>query len=393
MKKILLLTDLSDGYGRNLLRGIVRYSKEYGPWVFYRMPLHYRELYGEEAVVRWAHQWKADAIIAQSGNMNIEKLEELKIPIILQNYKERTDKICNITGDYFKTGEMAADFFLNRGFTHFAYYGFKDTIWSRERADGYVSRIKKRGLTVSIRNTDGRKTSMHRPDDPNALIGWLSALPKPSALFACDDYFASQIVETCKMCNISVPDEIAVLGVDNDELLCSISDPPLSSIVLDVEDGGYRAAALLHKLMDKKISRTFDIVIPPVRIESRQSTEKYLIADKQILRIIEYVGKNYAKPISVDDIMRQVPLSRRMLEKRFKKETGISLYQYILRYRVEKLSELLIKTDRSLSESAEACGFDDYKNLARVFRKYKNMTPLQYKNRYGYRLPESDSKR
>ncbi|MDR1865935.1 MAG: DNA-binding transcriptional regulator [Bacteroidales bacterium] len=382
MKKILLLTDFSSGYSRSLLRGIVRWSKAYGPWVFYRMPQYYRELYGDDGVVRWANEWKADAIIAQLENVDLEKLNELKIPIIIQNYRERSDKICNITGDYFGTGEMAADFFLNRGFANFAYYGFSDMIWSRERADGFGSRVKKRGYTVSTLNNDNRKTEQWS-FDPVALSNWLLSLPKPVALFACDDFFALQITETCKIYDIAVPDEISVLGTDNDELLCNISHPPLSSVVLDVETGGYQAAALLQQLMNHEITHAFDIVIPPIRIEARQSTEKYAVNDKYLLRVIEYIKNNYARYISIDDITRTVPFSRRILEKKFKESMGITVYQYLLQYRVELFSELLLKSDKPLEELAFLCGFEDYKNVARVFRKYKKTTPLQYQNRYG----------
>lgn len=379
MKKILLLTDFSSGYSRSLLRGIVRYSKEHGPWVFYRMPLYYRELYGDDGVVQWANKWKADAVIAQLENVDIEKLNKLKIPIIIQNYKERADKTCNITGDYFKTGEMAADFFLDRGFSNFAYYGFKDTIWSRERADGYRSRIEEHGYALSMLNNNNKKNE-HWSFDLPLLSNWLLSLPKPIALFACDDSFASQITETCKIYNISVPEEIAVLGVDNDELICNISDPPLSSIVLDVENGGYRAAEMLHQLMDKHILETFNIVIPPIRIEQRQSTERYATDDKYILKVIEYIKEHFENAISINDLLRIVPFSRRVLEIRFKKEMGISIYQYLLQYRVEQFADLLIKTDKPLAELAAICGFDDYRNVARVFFKYKKTTPLQYRN-------------
>jgi LacI family transcriptional regulator len=388
MKKILLLTDFSSGYSRSLLQGIVRYSREHGPWVFYRMPQYYRELYGDDGVVRWAKEWKADAIIAQLENVDLEKLNELKIPIIIQNYRERSDKICNITGDYFGTGEMAADFFLNRGFSNFAYYGFNDMIWSRERADGFKNRIEKRGYAVSTLNNDNRKTEQWS-FDPVILSNWLLSLPKPVALFVCDDFFALQITETCKIYDIAVPDEISVLGVDNDELLCNISHPPLSSVVLNVETGGYQAAALLQKLMNHEITRAFDIVISPIRIESRQSTEKYVVNDKYLLRVIEYIKNNYASDISIDDITKTVPFSRRILEKKFKKNMGITVYQYLLQYRVELFSELLVKSDKPLEELAFSCGFDDYKNVSRVFRKYKKTTPLQYRNRYNrlYRSP------
>ena len=381
MKKILLLTDFSSGYSRSLLRGIVQYSKEHGPWVFYRMPQYYRELYGDDGVVRWAKKWKADAIIAQLENIDLDKLNKLKVPIIIQNYRERADKICNITGDYFKTGTMAADFFLGRGFSNFAYYGFKDMVWSRERSDGFKSRIEEAGFHVSILNIQNRKNEQWSYDAIE-VSDWLLSLPKPAALFACDDYFASQITETCKIYNISVPDEIAVLGVDNDDLICNISDPPLSSIVLDVEKGGYQAAGVLHQLMNKEIAQAFDIVIPPLRIESRKSTEKYAVNDKYILQIIDYIKNNYTRPISITDVMRLVPLSRRMLEKRFKKEMGISIYQYLLNYRIEQFTELIIKTPAPLTELALECGFEDYKNVARIFRKYKGTAPLQYRNLY-----------
>jgi LacI family transcriptional regulator len=377
-----LLTDLSSDFSRNLLKGIVRYSNEYGPWMFYRMPLYYRELYGDKGVVRWAKDWNADAIIAQLEKVDMEKLNELKIPIIIQNYKERASKICNITGDYIGTGEMAATFFLNRGFSNFAYYGFKDMIWSRERADGFRRKVEEYGYTVSMLNNDSRKTEQWS-FDLNMLSNWLLSLPKPVALFACDDFFALQIAETCKIYNITVPDEVAVLGVDNDELLCNISNPPLSSIVLDVETGGYTAAKRLHQLMNREITEAFDIVIPPIKIESRQSTEKYAIDDKYILKVIEFIKSNYAKDISMDDIICSVPYSRRILEKKFKEKMKIPVYQYLLQYRVELFSDLLIKTDKPLVELALICGFDDYKNVARIFRKYKKSTPLQY--RYLYR--------
>ena len=141
-----MLTDFSSGYGRSLLRGIVRYSKEHEPWVFFRMPEYFRELYGDDDVVNWAKKWNADAIIAQLENINIDKFNNLEIPVIIQNYRERTEKICNITCDYIKTGMMAADFFLSRGFVNFAYYGSDDMIYSRERANGFISRIKEAGF-------------------------------------------------------------------------------------------------------------------------------------------------------------------------------------------------------------------------------------------------------
>lgn len=381
MAKILLLTDFSSGYSRNLLKGIVRYSKEVGNWSFQRMPLYYRMLYGENGVVEWAKKWQADAIIAQLSDVNIELLNDLNIPIIVQNYRDRNKAVSNLTGDYFNTGVMAAKFFLNRGYRNFAFYGFKGAIWSRERADGYSHEIEKQGYKLAILENDN-KDREEWSYNHTVLGNWLQSLPKPVALFACDDHFALQISETCNVYNINVPDDIAILGVDNDDLLCNISDPPLSSIVLDVENGGYNAGKLLHQLITKEITEPFNIVVNPLIIERRKSTEKYAVSDKNIRTILNYIEKNYANHLSVEELVKQVPLSRRVLEKKFKEETGESLYQYIQNYRIDQFTRLLITTDYSLFEAALQSGFENYKNVSRIFRKYKSLSPAEYRKRY-----------
>ena len=381
MAKILLLTDFSSGYSRNLLKGIVRYSKEVGNWSFQRMPLYYRMLYGENGVVEWAKKWQADAIIAQLSDVNIELLNDLNIPIIVQNYRDRNKAVSNLTGDYFNTGVMAAKFFLNRGYRNFAFYGFKGAIWSRERADGYSHEIEKQGYKLAVLENDN-KDKEEWSYNHTVLGNWLQSLPKPVALFACDDHFALQISETCNVYNINVPDDIAILGVDNDDLLCNISDPPLSSIVLDVENGGYNAGKLLHQLITKEITEPFNIVVNPLIIERRKSTEKYAVSDKNIRTILNYIEKNYANHLSVEELVKQVPLSRRVLEKKFKEETGESLYQYIQNYRIDQFTRLLITTDYSLFEAALQSGFENYKNVSRVFRKYKLLSPAEYRKRY-----------
>ncbi|WP_446785674.1 substrate-binding domain-containing protein [Macellibacteroides fermentans] len=381
MAKILLLTDFSSGYSRNLLKGIVRYSKEVGNWSFQRMPLYYRMLYGENGVVEWAKKWQADAIIAQLTDVNIELLNDLNIPIIVQNYRDRNKAVSNLTGDYFNTGVMAAKFFLNRGYRNFAFYGFKGAIWSRERADGYSHEIEKQGYKLAILENDN-KDREEWSYNHTVLGNWLQSLPKPVALFACDDHFALQISETCNVYNINVPDDIAILGVDNDDLLCNISDPSLSSIVLDVENGGYNAGKLLHQLITKEITEPFNIVVNPLIIERRKSTEKYAVWDKNIRTILNYIEKNYANHLSVEELVKQVPLSRRVLEKKFKEETGESLYQYIQNYRIDQFTRLLITTDYSLFEAALQSGFENYKNVSRIFRKYKSLSPAEYRKRY-----------
>lgn len=285
MIKILLLTDFSSGYGRSLLESVVRYARAFGPWAFYRMPLYFRELYGDEGVVEWAKKWGADAIIAQLTDVNLNVLNQLNIPIIVQNYKERYPGISNLTGDYFGTGLMAADFFLRKGYKSFAYYGFMDTVWMRERGEGFKKGLISKGYRVYA--FDNREQILSEKWSFNAehVSKWLLNLPKPIALFACDDYYALQITEVCKMYDINIPNEIAVLGVDNDKLLCNISDPELSSIELDIENGGYEVGRLLHQFIEKKNAPPVDIIIKPVRVIARASTERFAVSDKYIEQI------------------------------------------------------------------------------------------------------------
>ncbi|MDR1719110.1 MAG: DNA-binding transcriptional regulator [Dysgonamonadaceae bacterium] len=381
MLKILVLTDFSSGYSRRLLEGIIRYSREAGPWSLLRMPLYYRMMYGEEGVVDFARKWKADAIIAQLRDLNPELFKELDIPIIVQNYRERNDYISNLTGDYYETGAMAANFFLGKGFRHFAFYGYKNAIWSRERGLGYKETIEAHGYECKVfenKNPDNKEW-LYNIDNMNK---WLQSLTKPTALFACDDYYALHVSETCNIFNIAIPDEIAILGVDNDTLLCNLSTPALSSIVLDVENGGYQAAKLLDQYIRHEINETFNIVIKPLYIESRPSTDKYAVTDEYIKIILDYINLNYSRKISVSDLVDLVPLSRRVLEKKFKELVGTSIYQCVLDYRMNQFTKLLLTTDMYLPDAAIQAGFDDYKNVSRIFRKYKSMSPAQYRKLY-----------
>ena len=181
------------------------------------------------------------------------------------------------------------------------------------------------------------------------------------------------------MYNIDVPNDVSILGVDNDELLCNISDPYLSSIELDVLNGGFEVGKLLHMFILKKLKPPVDVIIKPVRIVERKSTKKYAVNDKFIEKLLVHIETHYMHSLSVDDLVELVPLSRRVLEKKFKEATGITIYNYILRVRVDKFCEMLITTDMPLLEAAGSSGFNDYKNISRLFVKEKGLTPYQFR--------------
>lgn len=383
MYKIILLIDFAEEYSKALLKGIAKYSKEHGPWIFCRMPLFQRETIGLDGILEWALEWGADGIIGQLYNdTGIEKFIEAGIPVIAQDFKERFKEIPNITGSHKEAGEMGADYFLKKGFKNFAFYGFKDIVWSRERAEGFEERISKAGHKVHyFEHVMARSTEIWYYK-PSSLSQWLKSLPKPIALMACDDNQGQHITEACRHSKIRIPEEVAVLGVDNDEMVCEFSDPPLSSIGQDAEKGGYDAAKLLHEMIKNGTAEFYDIIVRPTQVITRQSTDIYATNDAYIATSLKYIHQNIDKNLQVDDVVKQVPLSRRALEKRFLDITGYPIYKYIFNLRIEKLSQKLLETDLTVFEIALEMGLTDSKNIARQFKQIKGCTPIEYRNQF-----------
>ena len=383
MIKIILLTDFAEEYCKNLLRGITRYSKEHGPWTFCKMPTYYRETIGIDGILQWAKEWKANGIIGQFyNNGEIKKFKQAKIPVIAQDFKERFKNIPNITGAYRETGRLGADYFLKKGFKNFAFYGFKNIVWSRERGEGFEERIREAGYDVHyFEHKDSRSMDLWYYK-PSALSIWLNSLPKPIALMACDDNQGHHITEAARHAGIHIPDEVAVLGVDNDEMICNLSDPPLSSIELDTVKCGYEVARLMEKMIQSKIYSAPDIVHKATQVTTRCSTDIFSSNDKYVVTALKYIHGNLDKNLNVDQVLKEVPLSRRSLEKRFILTTGYPVYEYIYNQRIEKFTQKLLETDMTISEIALDLGLSDSKNIARQFKQIKGLTPMEYRKKH-----------
>lgn len=378
MIKVLVLIDSTTEFSRRFLTGLIQYANENGPWIFYRLPSYYKALYGEAGIVERIKEWGIDAVIAQWEYEGVDFLDQLDIPVFLQSYKNISGRFSRISGDYIGAGVMAAQFFAKRYFKNFAFYGNKNFFWSRARAEGYrreVERIKGSYYYFESELLDSMQWSREHVE----LDNWLQGLPKPVALFACDDNFALQVSEMCKVNNINIPDELSLLGVDNDELICNLSHPSISSIITDDENGGYQTGKMLQNLILNKNNVPFNINIDPVRIELRQSTEKYNISDNYIKTVIDYINENIRLNISIDKLAEIVPLSRRNLEMKFKEATGTSVYQFILDKKVDLISTELLTTDKDLLDIAIEMGFNDVRNVYRIFKKNTGYTPVGYR--------------
>lgn len=384
MARIVFLTDFSEAYARGLLLGIARYAHDKGQaWSLCRLPLSIRDKFGIEAVIEWAKRMQADAVIGQFYNSdNVELFARNGIIAIAQDFKARFETIPNITGPHYEAGQMGAEYFLKKGFRHFAFYGTRGIVWSDERYHGFRETIRRANpdFTFSALRNISQTDLWHY--DPIQLTTWLQSLPKPVAIMACDDNQAYHITEACHQAegggNFRIPDDIAVLGVDNDETICRLAAPNLSSLNQNIEQGGYDVARLIDRIMHEPGAEHDDVQVIPTHIVTRQSTDIYANNDPHIAEVIKYIHENISQKISVEDLVALVPLSRRLLEVRFKKSMSTSIYDYIIQVRIEKMAQLLCE-GMSVSEAAIELGFTDIKNVSRTFRQLKGMTPSEYR--------------
>lgn len=383
MIRLIIMTDFTESFGYDLLRGILEYSRDTIPWAVKRMPPSYKSAHGMQAVIGCARQWEADAIIGrfETGD-DILSFRDSGIVAMAQDFKARFKEIPNITSDYIRTGRIAADFFLKKGFRNFGFYGYRNVCWSEERCEGFCGRLREKGVESPIHiHTIG-----HLEDfwlyGPENLNEWLRNLPKPAAVFACDDTQASNLIETCRMTGIKVPEEIAVLGTDNDETTYALTAPTLSSINLNVRKGGYEAAALIDRMVREKIYEADDILIEATSVVERMSTAIYPSDNPYIVKILKYISQNITSRITIDDLLRQVPMSRRLLEIRFRQATGQSIHQYITSMRMNLFAQKLLASDEPIADVASRLGLNDTRNLSRIFRQAKGCSPMEYRKRH-----------
>jgi len=382
MVKLLFITDFTESFAYALLKGIIRYSGQTEQWVVCRMPPAYKRKVGIPRVVKWAKKWGADVVIGQfEADEPVELFRQNGIVAIAQDYKAKFSSIPNITGDYLLTGRMAADLYLHKGFRNFAYFGYKNVCWSEERCAGFRQRIEEAGLGDHFYLYDRQEIDNLWYYAAPELEKWLHSLPKPVAVMACDDNQGNALIEACNDAGVKIPSDLSVIGVDNDEIICNLSDPTLSSISVDIERGGFETAQLAVKMIQDPLFPGYDITLHPIRLVHRVSTSAYATDDKDVLMALRFIRQNLGKKLSVGDVLAQVPLSRRLLEVRFKKVIGYSIYQYISQQRIGRFSELLLETNDSIQEIAYKMGEDDVKCICRRFKELKGCTPSEWRDR------------
>lgn len=390
-RKVLLMIETSRAYGRAILRGIARYSRAHGPWIIHRpAPFYWDRPAQEDSIDQLLELGIDGAILRERARREqIEAILATGLPVIVAPYTEPFDSVPNIISDDHAIGQMAANYFMHRGFRQFAYCGFGDLyFWSRERGRGFCQRVRQAGYQAHYYEQEEGMSASPRSwsREPDMLIDWLKALPKPVGLMACNDDRSQYVLEVCKIAGLHVPEQVAILGMGNDDLVCDLATPRLSSIAVSTEKAGYEAATLLDTMMAGRPVTERVVVGLPSHVVTRQSTDVFAVRDRYVRDALRFIrARAGSEPIQVDDVVRAVALSRRSLYDRFAKTLGRSVHQEIKRVRTDRLAHLLVSTNLSITEVAAQLGGTDMKNLARYFKQDMGMTPLQYRKRHGLR--------
>jgi LacI family transcriptional regulator len=279
---------------------------------------------------------------------------------------------------------MAAGHLLEHGFRHFTYCGDPRFAWSSVRRDSFyqaVSRAPHNGVIV-----EGCDPPTRGPDaetDPAILVHWIRSLPKPIGIFACHDARGAQVVEACRRAGVRVPDEVAVLGVGNDQVLCELSQPGLTSVIPNARRVGWEAARLLQQLLLGVDPPFATVLVAPAGLATRQSTEREHTQDEHVIQALRYIRHHACEGAGVVEVLKGVPLSRRQLERRFHAATGRTIGSEITGVRLAKVRELLTFSALSLGEIAYQTGFRQAEYLSVVFKRETGHTPSEYRQLHG----------
>lgn len=385
VKKIILLTEGTSTYARDLLQGIAEYSRLNGPWAFYRETLvpFYRSR-NQPKTFNHLKAWKADGVILRSmGPEMTQEALSLGLPTIACDDNNQAPDVPNVISNYQMAGTMAAEHLLSKGFKYFAYCGFDNMLWSRERGRYFAEALDCKGYEVFTYVQPKGRIDRLWEKELSILGEWIRSLPKPVAVMACNDDRANQIVICCNLFGFCIPEHVAILGVDNDQLLCDMTNPRLSSIALNTRKAGYKAAGLLHQMILGETPKEQVIQVHPTHIVKRRSTDTLAIADKDVVEAVQFIYKHARNPIQVSDVADAVALSSRSLFDKFNKHLGRSVSDEIKRARIEEISQLLLQTDLPIYKIAQCFHFSSIEHISRYFKQATRLTPLAYRKQYG----------
>jgi LacI family transcriptional regulator len=377
VRRIALLMSLDLSFCREVLAGVQAFATQNEHWIFHHAP-------PDPAVLRPLRQWNPHGIIAHVMMPEFaRRAVRLGKPMVDTAYTLSNLPVPTVDVDHFAVGRLAAEHFLQRGFVHFGFFGSGRATYAREREIGFRQRLAEASHAVSTCRAEyfprlPLGASWTKMDQ--RVRRWLEELPKPVAIFAINDVPARDLADMCHRLGFRVPDEVAILGVDNDETECRLASPPLSSIALPSQQIGYEAARMLDRMLTGKRAQPPSMFLPPIRVVTRQSTDTLAVTDPVVRNALDYIRQHAAEGVNVARVVQEIGAGRRELERHFRGVLGHSVLHEIRRVRVERAKELLTATDLAMPMIARRCGFSTPQRMTVVFRQFTGKVPTAFRN-------------
>lgn len=375
IRNVAVLVEQSNSYARDLLAGVLRFVRQHA-WSVY-IPEHDPSLLNQT----WIRDWNGDGMIARvEADWLAREIRQSDVPLVDLSGSGRVPGVPAVISDNRAIGELGARYFLERGFKTLGFITDPKFKWSRDRCDAFQQVCDESGIDCHVYE------SFHVFDkgyswgqEQAKLEEWAEGLPNPTGVMACHDIKAKKLIDACHSRGIAVPEQISVLGVDNEETLCELSNPPISSIAQDARTAGYQAANALERLMNGEKLGPTKIFVKPLGVETRLSTDVFAIEDADVASALKYIRMQARNGINAADVIAFTGKPRKQIESRFKKIVGRTPHQEILKTRMEFAMRLLQESDFPIHEIARRVGYEHVTYFAVAFKRYTGQSPSEHR--------------
>jgi LacI family transcriptional regulator len=378
LKHVALIVESAVAPRRMMLTGVARYIQEHDPWAIYLKPVGV-----DKSLNNWLADWDGDGIIAAVHDPASFVVTRRGLPVVDVVGVLRHERVPLVHTNDHSVGRAGAEHLLEHGFRNLGFCEYTGEFWSIARREGFAATVKEAGLHCETYSIPMPGPGWSGPESweqqQRGLTKWLNSLPKPVGIMTTNDLMGQQLLEACQRSAIEVPEEVAVVGADNDEPICRIATPPLSSVIINDHQRGYEAAALLDRMMHGEPPPKEPIYVEPAGVRTRASTDFMAIDDVAVTTALRILRENVSNPISVDDVVNQVPLSRSVLERRFRRMLGRTINDEIVRLRINRAIELLTETELELKMVAKRAGFGSQSYMNAVFKTRMGKTPGSFR--------------
>jgi len=360
-----------------MLKGIAHFERTHHVWTAF-----HDDQGVAEADPQWIRGKKWQGVISRHTTPQVATAcVEMGIPLVDLNDVELFPGVPKLRPDNVSIGHLGAEHFIERGYQKFGFAGFSNNLWSRERRDGFIEAVRLADRECSVFDVEypGDSTPFWEEEQIGKIAGWLKSLPKPIGVMACVDLRAQQVISAALSVGILVPEEVAVLGANNDTIRCELADPALSSVAPNAFQSGYRAAAMLRDLLMGRLPKSMDQRVEPVGVVTRHSTDVLTVEDRNVAAALSFIREHACRGITVDEVLQHAHASRSQMERKFREHIGRSPQAEIRRVQLRKIRQLLLETDFPLKRIAELTGFEHMEYMCVLFKRVTGSSPGSYR--------------